>query len=166
MLPEWSWAWGTLSEYRLTMSLRGDALCSGRDYARILSREGLFANTRPVSHRRSPEDDNSAIIKMKRATPSPRQTALWSGVEPVLSGGIARGTKTHARRIIRNFLFTSGTDVDVYFRHDSFLSSLHTTFPKYGSLFRQVALYLARASRFTANCKCKFDSGFLSREWK
>lgn len=44
---------------------------------------------------------------------------------------------------------------------------LYTTFPKYGSFFRQIAYYILcgtpRMSRFTANCKCKFDSGFFYR---
>lgn len=71
---------------------------------------GLFASSRPVSQPLAGiVRNNGAIIKMKRV---PTRWTATGGIR-VIWLYILRGTKTLVRRVMRNFLFTSGTDVDM-----------------------------------------------------
>lgn len=165
-----AWARGTLSEYRSTTSLRGVvALCSWCDYVCILP--ARVVREYSVSHHRSPEgswgrrDDNDAIIKIKRAGHSlatiDRTERSWVRLES--SSGITRNE--NARDEI--CFLRAGRNIFLAWQ---FLLSFLFHIPEIRILFRGVLLYLARHSVshgwFTANCKCKFDSWFLSKGWK
>lgn len=126
------------------------SLCAIGAIMRAFCPRGPFANIRMVSH--SPpgggdrtRDDNGAIIKMKRAGHS-LAGAERSAAE-FIRRGIARNENAHARsrRVIRNFLFTDETDVDVFLARQFPFFALYRI-PEIRILFRRVALYLARHS--------------------
>jgi len=154
MLPEWSWARKTLSEYRSTTSLRSVALCSRCDYARILPARAVREYSPSIalpftrgegSHM---EDDNGVIIKMKRAGHSLATIdryceARWSAAEVIRRYCVKR----------KRALATSYTKFAFYERDrrcifDTVVSSFFILYhiPEIQIPFREVALYLARCS--------------------
>lgn len=179
MLPEWSWARGTLSESVDNVVTRRRFVRSARLCAHS-AREGrsrIFAWYRITVHRRGRTgDDNGAIIKMKRAGHSlahdrPRAVER-SGAQPSSSDAVLRGTKTytHARDELYEIFFLRArqTSTGIFGTAVSFFALYHI--PEIRILFWRESRYISRdiprVSWFTANCKCKFDSGFLSRELK
>lgn len=152
-------------------------MCSRRDYARILParavREHSPGIASPFTARGRMGDDNSVIIKMKRADHSlATQTVLveWSGVQPELSGNIARSENVRATSYTEFPFYERNRRRDVYFWHGSFFFRFMSHSRNADSFFSASSRYISRGtprmSRFTANCKCKFDSTFLSAALK
>lgn len=154
------------------------SLCAVGAIMRAFCPRGPFANIRMVSyHRRGRTgDDNGAIIKMKRAGHSlahDRSRAVErSGAQPSSFDAVLRGTKTytHARDELYEIFFLRArqTSTGIFGTAVSFFALYYI--PEIRILFWRESRYISRdmprVGWFTANCKCKFDSGFLSRELK
>jgi len=82
----------------------------------------------------------------------------------------ARNENARATRVMRNFLFTSGTDVDMYFQHSQLLFPLIQHSRNTNLFSESRAIFptrdIRRTSWFTRICKCKVWQQVLIEERK